>query len=448
MAKFVLMCVGVWLYAADTLVTATTAPSMVLEIGGVAYINWTISLYEVGAIIAGTLAALICSRLGVRRALLGAALLYSAGCAISAMAATIAAVVAGRFVQGLGGGLLLSLCYLAIHQWFAQESWNRLFGIVALIWGAGSLVGPLIGGFFANHDAWRGAYWFFSLQALFLWVMAAMWLSPETAAKPSPQRWPLLTMALLTAATLIIGQAGLTNRPLTSIIGLLLGVSLLYGAARADRTSRARLLPTQLLDVRHPLGAGLLMVFALSMATTGFWVYGPLILKILFGTNPLISGYILAAEALAWSLATIGVSISPPSAEIALIRSGASMVALGAASFALAVPAGALTGMVACALLQGFGFGLCWPSIVHRIVHLADAPEHSLAAAAPSAIQRIGYAVGAAAAGIAGNLSGLAEGISRASAKAAAFWVFAGFIPILLVALVSAWVFTAKFVKD
>jgi hypothetical protein len=85
---------------------------------------------------------------------------------------------------------------------------------------------------------------------------------------------------------------------------------------------------------------------------------------------------------------------------------------------------------------------------VHRIVHLADAPEHSLAAAAPSAIQRIGYAVGAAAAGIAGNLSGLAEGISRAAAKAAAFWVFAGFIPILLVALVSAWVFTAKFVED
>ena len=38
------------------------------------------------------------------------------------------------------------------------------------------------------------------------------------------------------------------------------------------------------------------------------------------------------------------------------------MVALGAAGFALAVPAGLLDGMVLCALLQGFGFGLCWPS--------------------------------------------------------------------------------------
>jgi hypothetical protein len=52
------------------------------------------------------------------------------------------------------------------------------------------------------------------------------------------------------------------------------------------------------------------MVLALSMSTTGFWLYGPLILKILFGTNPVIAGYILAAEGLAWSLATLVVQCS------------------------------------------------------------------------------------------------------------------------------------------
>jgi len=30
------------------------------------------------------------------------------------------------------------------------------------------------------------------------------------------------------------------------------------------------------------------------MAKTGFWAYGPLILKTMFGIDPLISGYILA----------------------------------------------------------------------------------------------------------------------------------------------------------
>jgi len=53
----------------------------------------------------------------------------------------------------------------------------------------------------------------------------------------------------------------------------------------------------------------------------------------------------------------------------------------------------------------------------------------------------IGYAVGAAAVGIAANRSGLA-GISIAATKAAAFWVFAAFVPVLILALVCAWNFT------
>jgi hypothetical protein len=44
MGRFVLLSVGVWLYAADTLVTATTSPGMVLEIGGIEYLNWGLSL--------------------------------------------------------------------------------------------------------------------------------------------------------------------------------------------------------------------------------------------------------------------------------------------------------------------------------------------------------------------------------------------------------------------
>src|SRR5271170_5308517 len=146
MGRFALMSVGVWLYAADTLVTATITPGMVLEIGGVEYVNWAVSLYEVGAIIAGAAAGMLCGQFGVKRVLGGAALLYALGCAIAAMAPNIAAVVIGRFVQGLGGGMLLSLCYFAMHEWFPEETWNRLFGIEAFIWAAGSLLGPLIGG--------------------------------------------------------------------------------------------------------------------------------------------------------------------------------------------------------------------------------------------------------------------------------------------------------------
>lgn len=442
LGRFLLLCMGVWLHAADMLVTATITPSIVDEIGGVAYVSWTISLYQVGAIIAGAASAMLCQRASLKRVLKAAGLLYGMGCVIAALAPNMAVLLAGRFIQGLGGGMLLSLCYLAIQQWFAPNLWSRLFGINAFIWGAGSLLGPLIGGVFANLHAWRGAFWLFALQAGALWALAALLLPSEPPPRPAAKEWPWLPLLILLVATLIIAQSGVTGQSALSIAGCLSGAGLLYAAARLDRRSRTRLLPVQLLDFRDPVGAGLLMVFTLSVATTGFWAYGPLILKILFGTNPLFSGYVLAAQALAWSLATLAVSAAPLSADKLLIRGGAGLVALGAAAFALAVPAGSLTGIMVCALLQGLGFGLFWPAIVHRLVRVSHAGEQALAAASPSTIQRIGYAVGTAAAGIVANSSGLAEGISFSAARVAAFWVFAAFIPVLVIAVLCAWKFT------
>jgi MFS family permease len=345
--------------------------------------------------------------------------------------------------------MLLSLCYVAVEAWFAPKLWSRLFAIVAIIWGGGSLLGPLIGGAFAGLHTWRGAFSAFAVQAAVLCGLASVLLPAAARIENPAGKWPVLPLIVLSAATLIIAEAGAASDPdargiALSAIGCLIGAGLLYLAARLDRRAQVRLLPAQLLDFRHPIGAGLTMVFALSVATTGFWAYGPLIVKILFGTKPLVTGYILAGEAIAWSLATLAVSSATPSADQWLIRAGAAGVAVGAAGFAIAVPSGSLLGMVLCGLLQGAGFGLCWPAIVHRTVRFADPAEQSLASASVSTVQRIGYAVGTAAVGIAANVSGLAEGVSAAAAKTAGFWVFAAFIPVLMIGLLSAWRFTVR----
>jgi hypothetical protein len=65
-----------------------------------------------------------------------------------------------------------------------------------------------------------------------------------------------------------------------------------------------------------------------------------------------------------------------------------------------------------------------------------------IATLADGGADHVGYAVGTAAVGIAANLSGLAEGISIAAAKTAGFWVFAAFVPVLILALICAWTFT------
>jgi hypothetical protein len=249
---------------------------------------------------------------------------------------------------------------------------------------------------------------------------------------------------MLAAATLLIAFAGVAQNVALAVVECLAGVGLLAMAARMDRQSPFRMLPSQTLDLRHPVGTGLLTVFALSMAKTGFWAYGPLILKTMFGIDPLISGYILAGESLAWSFATVAVSNAPASSTRMLIRIGVGLIVVGTGGLAVTVPAGSIGGIIVCELLGGAGFGIAWPSIVRRIVPFADDSERTLAAGAPGTVQRIAFAVGAATTGIAANMSGLADGMSIEAARAAGFWVFASFIPVLRVGGWAAWRFTAS----
>jgi len=439
-ARFLLLCLGVWLHSADTLVTATIAPDIVADLHGITYINWTISLYEVGAIIAGAATAALCARFGIRGLFLGACWVYCGGCALGALAPNMAVLIVGRLVQGMGGGMLLTLCYVAVEEWFPSRLFARLFGIIAAIWGVGSLLGPLIGGVFAGSHSWRGAFWLFAAQSVVLGLVAR-WSFPAAPRQPDSP-WPVVPLLLLAAATLLIAEAGALPHAVAGAALCALGLGLLGLAAHIDRQAVNRLLPAQLLDFQHPVGAGLMLVLAVSVATTGFWAYGPLLLKILFDTHPFVTGYILAGEAIAWSLASLAVSSATPAADGWLIRGGTLAVVVGSGGFALAVPSNSLAGMVVCGLLQGGGFGLCWPAVIQRLVRFSAPADQSVASASASTVQRIGYAIGTAAVGIAANVAGLADGISIPAAKAAGFWVFAAFIPMLGLGLLSAWKFT------
>jgi MFS family permease len=192
MGRFVLLCLGVWLHSADTLVTATLAPDIVADLHGLTYINWTISLYEVGAIIAGAATAALCARFGLRGVFLGACAVYGGGCVLGALAPNMPVLIVGRLVQGMGGGMLLTLCYVAVEAWFSPKLFARLFGIIAAIWAVGSLLGPLLGGAFAGSHAWRGAFWLFAAQSVVLgaWARGSFPATPRQPDNP----WPVVPL--------------------------------------------------------------------------------------------------------------------------------------------------------------------------------------------------------------------------------------------------------------
>ena len=83
---FMVLCLGIWLHAADSLLTTTVMPAVTAEIGGIAWVNWALALYELGSIVAGACTGLAVRAAGLGRATTLAAAAFAVGCMISALA--------------------------------------------------------------------------------------------------------------------------------------------------------------------------------------------------------------------------------------------------------------------------------------------------------------------------------------------------------------------------
>src|SRR3954468_20406918 len=88
--RFALICLGVWLNAADSLVTATIMPSVGAELGGYAYFSWATAGFLVGAILASASSGRLAELFGLRAATALAGVMMALGCVMSALAPDVA----------------------------------------------------------------------------------------------------------------------------------------------------------------------------------------------------------------------------------------------------------------------------------------------------------------------------------------------------------------------
>lgn len=443
-ARFMVLCFGVWLHAADFALVATLLPDAVIEIGGTHLLNWNVSLFQLGSIIAGAATGLLVMRMGLAHALVGGAVIYIIGCAISAMAPTMEVILIGRLLQGLGGGFLVALVIVSVNDLFPSRMAPRAFAIVSVVWGASSFIGPLIGGVFAEAGYWRAGFWAFGAQGIVFIAAVLLVLRDANTVKAADTRLPYRRLVLLSLSILAISWAGAVaeqggggwETPVYATIGLFMLVLFFWQDGRAGHN---RLFPRGGGNIRKSTGAGIILVLLLAMVTVPFYAYGPLLLKIIYGVGPLMAGYILATGSIAWTVGALVFSGTNRAHEGKVILGGATVILISIIGLAFVVPSAGIWAIIPFLFLEGAGFGMAFAFIVRRVVESVKEDDKERAAAAVSTGQEMGYAVGAAAIGIIANIAGFAEGISLEAAQISGFWLFAAFVPLAMIAVFAAW---------
>jgi MFS family permease len=428
--RFALICLAVWLNAADSLVTATIMPSVGAELGGYAFFGWAVAGFFVGAIVAGASAGRLSEVAGLRRATCGAGLTLALGCALSAAAPNIEIFLVGRIVQGIGAGWISGFAMVAIALLFPRRHLARVFAAVSGVWGIATILGPLVGGLFATNGGWRIVFWSFAAQAV-IFAVAAPFLLAGTVRDPQRSGMPWRQLALLTLAVAIIAIADMASSIALAVTLVVLGAVLLALVLVVDEGAHTRLMPRGSRDLGSICGSAYLSIFALTAASMGLTVYGPTILQELRGLSPLFAGYVVAAEALAWTLAAFCVAgISDTDGERRWIRGGALCVLLGTLLLMLVMGGGSLPMVVLASAVLGAGFGLSSSLTNRRVIGVLASDDKAIGSSALIAVRQIGNAVGAVVAGVTANLVGFSAGLSDASARSAAFWVFAAALPL------------------
>ncbi|MEO7421505.1 MAG: MFS transporter [Ornithinibacter sp.] len=247
---------AVALAAADTYVVVLALTDMMRGVGvGIDALQKAtpiISGFLLGYVAVLPLIGRIADLVDRQRVLLGCLGIFVAGSAVTALASDLPVLVAGRVIQGIGGGGLVPATLAIVAQLWPPDRRGVPLGVVGAVQELGSVLGPVLGALVLTIADWRAIFW---LNAGAGVLLAAAVVATGGGALPRV-RAGVIALAVLGAATM--GLALSAPDSLTSSVSL--------GAPFVpigDSTSR----------LATPIGvlAGILVVLLCVLLLHGAW---------------------------------------------------------------------------------------------------------------------------------------------------------------------------------
>ncbi len=362
---------AVTLHAFDEMAVVTVLPLIAEELGGrslygaVYFAYLLVSL--VGLVVGGGRA----TRRGPASAFALGLVSFGLGLLVGALAPSMELVVAGRALQGFGGGVLSATVLVVVSRGFTADERPRVMALNASAWVVPALVAPAAAGAIAGWASWR---WVFG-GLLPLVVLAGVLGIPAMRALGAGRAEPGRGQELLDGLRIAVGL-GVALLALSRPFGPLEG-SLVAGGALLAFAPLRRVLPEGVLRARPVLPAAVAFKGMAVFAFFGTEAFVPLALIEIHGAAPVVAGLALTGAALAW---TAGAQLQARlSKRFPVRRAGAVGVALVAAGVLLVLPLLDPSTPLALAYLAwalaGLGMGIAYNTAT--VAAMGDTPEGS-----------------------------------------------------------------------
>ncbi len=383
----------VFLAAFEALAVTTVMPVVTADLDGRSLYSLafaaTMAAGVVGMVVSGAWA----DRRGPRRPLLTAILVFALGLVVAGTAESMTVFVAGRFLQGLGGGGITVGLYVLVARIYPGALHPRIFGLFAAAWVVPSMVGPFVAGLVAEAFSW---HWVFLGVVVLVGAATAMIVpvvrGADERSAGAGNDGRRIVAALVVAGGVVVLSLGAGR---FTVVAAPLTVVVIAVAVRP-------LLPPGTFRARRGLPATVLLCAAAGGTFFATEVYLPLLLHDRYGLPASLSGVTLTTGALSWAAAShVQGRFGERLSHATVIRAGAVLLAAGAAAQLVVAgftlhPALAATGW----LLAGGGMGLMYPRVSTLVLAESAPGEQGFNSAARSISDAVGGSVALAVSGL------------------------------------------------
>jgi MFS family permease len=411
--------------AAEALAVLTIMPRVAHDLGGVSLYGWVFSGFMLASLVGAVAAGRDADRVGPARAYLVGLALFACGLAVAGLASSMAMLVVGRCLQGLGAGAAPAIMYVAIGRSLPERVRPRMMAVLSTAWVVPGLLGPVLSAEVTRAFGWRVV--FLGLIPL-VGLAGALSLPPllrigrpasEDAAVPdstgrvgAPAR-PALTPASAKhepAAPARRGRAGehaLGDALRTAVGGALvlealassgpaLAVALAAAGLAIGVPALRRLLPAGTLSARRGLPATILSRGLLTFAFFGADAYVTLAFTTVLHHSTTATGAFITLPTLTWTAGSwLQARLSHSRQGRGFVRVGLLLLLGGIAGMAISLRPGVPVWVAFIAWsAAGLGMGLAYAPTSLLTLSAASADRTGWASASLNLADVLGTALG------------------------------------------------------
>ncbi|MPY95485.1 MAG: DHA2 family efflux MFS transporter permease subunit [Acidimicrobiia bacterium] len=420
------LMLGMLLAALDQTIVATALPTITGELGGLDHLSWVVTSYLLASAVSTPLYGKLGDLYGRKRLFQVAIVVFLVGSVLCSLSQDMLQLIVFRAVQGLGGGGLIVLAQAIIADVVSPRERGRYQGYFGAVFGATSVIGPLLGGFFTDNLSWRWVFYVnVPLGILALFVTSAV--LPAGLRRGNPRIDYAGSAVLVTAVTCIVLLTtwGGTEYAWTSptILGLMAVSALLLVALFAiERRAAEPVVPVGLFSMRT-FNISTSVSFIIGVAMFSAISFLPLFLQVVNGASatnsgllllPLMLGLLTASVASGQVISRTGRYKVFPVAGTAL----ATLAMLLLSTMGTSTSQGSVTVYM---VLLGAGIGLTMQTLVLATQNTVPAKDLGAATSSVSFFRSMGGSVGVALfgalfnSGLASRLDGLSIPVGEGS---------------------------------